>query len=93
MPALVVFLGACMNHPMYEAGYGMVINLIDMGLQVQFYFWPFLILSLIIFILNWLRRRSQGGGADMADLSEEYVRLRGDLDRAPGRWRRRRDRW
>jgi hypothetical protein len=66
-----------------------------MGLQVQWFFWPFLMLSLIIFVLNWLRRRAQGGGADMADLSEEYIRLRGDMDRAPGRWRRRwgRDRW
>jgi hypothetical protein len=83
-----------MGHPAYDSAYDLTQELIKIGMSMEWYWGPFLIMSIIIAFLKWAYGRGIQG-PDVDDLSEDYVEFRGDLDRMRPRWNsvRRRKGW
>jgi hypothetical protein len=50
-----------MDHPMYENGYALMEFIIDIGLSLWWLIGPFLLLSVIIGVLNFLQGATGGG--------------------------------
>jgi|GEM_PF-4280521 len=76
-----------MGHPAYQQAYEFTTGLIAMAFSIQWYWMPFLMMSVIVGLLKWLDRQAR-----RSETVDDYERhfheeFRGTLDRAGSRWR------
>jgi hypothetical protein len=76
-----------MNHPAYQQAYNFTEGLINLGLQAQWWWMPFLSLALIVAVLRWLNRQARGAES-MDDYTDQYHAWTEDRREARSRWRR-----
>jgi len=82
------------DNPAYVAAYQFAQMIVNLGFQVEYIFWPFLVMGLILRLVIWLRRISRGGYA--GGIEDEYWALREttmDFNSRRGRWWRNTRRW